>query len=131
MFEKDEFYIDEAWIFFKLNLAPIYTEEGGDFNVLCLMDAASQFILATELMSAISPEPSELDSKRIFKNALMHNKKYPKKLIVSKTQQAEHVAKEAIKHRVAIVSASEDALMIFIKEARDGFLQHVSNVPRQ
>lgn len=41
MFDPGQFQINEAWIVFKLNDAPVITEVDGDFNVLALMDAAT------------------------------------------------------------------------------------------
>ncbi|MDK1023876.1 MAG: hypothetical protein QGD92_06550, partial [Gammaproteobacteria bacterium] len=64
MFDPSQFQVNEAWIVFKLNDAPVVTEVDGDFNVLALMDAASCIILGTEFVRADSSEPSQLESKR-------------------------------------------------------------------
>ena len=40
-----QFQVNEAWIVFQLNETPIHTEQEGSFNCLCLMDAASCFLL--------------------------------------------------------------------------------------
>jgi hypothetical protein len=49
MFEPKQFEVNEAWIAFRLNNAPIRTERDGDFNCIALMDAASCFLLASDL----------------------------------------------------------------------------------
>jgi hypothetical protein len=46
MLHPSQFKINEAWIAFRLNGAPIRTERDGDFNCIALMDAASCFILS-------------------------------------------------------------------------------------
>ncbi len=61
MYNPSQFQINEAWIAFKLNDAPVSTSADGDFNVLALMDAASCFILGTEFVRANSKEPSQLE----------------------------------------------------------------------
>ncbi len=50
--QPNQFQPNETWIAFKLNDAPVFTGADGDFNVLALMDAASCFILSTELFPA-------------------------------------------------------------------------------
>jgi hypothetical protein len=48
----EQFEVNEAWIAFQLNGAPIRTEDDGDFNFIALMDAASCFILGSEFIAA-------------------------------------------------------------------------------
>ena len=45
MLHPRQFQVSEAWIVFKLNDAPIRTEQDGDFDFVTLMDAASCFVL--------------------------------------------------------------------------------------
>ena len=45
----NQFHVDEAWIVFKLNDEPLRTDRDGLFNIICLMDAASCFILGKRL----------------------------------------------------------------------------------
>src|SRR5215218_8413538 len=79
----NQFKVDQAWIAFTLNTTPICTERDGKFNCICLMDAASCFILSTALVSAHELEVSVLEVKRLFKSALAHNKKLPASLYLS------------------------------------------------
>ena len=44
MLNPSQFEIDEAWIAFQLNDAPIHSEEDGEFDCIALTDAASCFI---------------------------------------------------------------------------------------
>lgn len=126
MFQLDQFQPGEAWIFFKLNIQPIITKEDGDFNVFCLMEANSQFILATEFINSDLAELSQIDVKRIFKNALSHDQQLPEKLLISDEVKEEQLVSDIKKRNIELISASEEALAIFISEARNGFQQHVS-----
>ena len=67
MIKPSQFQVNQAWIAFALNDAPIETQQDGDFNVIAVMDAASQFILTTEFVSTHSSALSQLESKRILK----------------------------------------------------------------
>ncbi len=44
MLRPNQFEVNEAWIVFRLNNAPIRIEHEGSFNCIALMDAASCFI---------------------------------------------------------------------------------------
>ena len=72
MFESSQFQVNETWIAFKLNDAPVSTDADGDFNILALMDAASCFILGMEFVHTDSSEPSQLESKRLLKAGHSH-----------------------------------------------------------
>ena len=124
--QLDQFQPGETWIFFKLNIQPIITKEDGNFNVFCLMEANSQFILATEFISTDLDELSQIDVKRIFKNALSHNQQLPEKLLISDEVKEEQLVSDIKKRNIELISTSEEALAIFINEARNGFQQHVN-----
>ena len=57
MLDPNQFNVNDAWLVFRLNDAPINTERDGSFNAVCLMDAASCFILATAMVPAQLREP--------------------------------------------------------------------------
>lgn len=50
MLHPQQFEVNEAWIAFRLNGAPVRTERDGDFNCIALMDAASCFILGSQFI---------------------------------------------------------------------------------
>lgn len=122
----NQFQVNEAWIVFKLNDAPVITEADGDLDVIALMDTPSCFILGTGFVRADSLELSKLESRRLLKNGWSHNKKYPKRLLIPKAQPADMLIREAKRHRISITRAPEEKLSVFIKEARQGFQEHVS-----
>ena len=126
MIEPSQFHVNEAWIAFKLNDAPISTEEDGDFNVLALMDVASCYILGTEFVSTSSAESSELESKRLIGSGYSQKHQLPKKLFIPANLVADSLCVEAERHGIAVVHVPEEQLLVCIGEAREGFKEHVS-----
>jgi hypothetical protein len=66
MLHPNQFQVNEAWIAFQLNDAPIETALDGAFNCLALMDAASCFILGTEFIPATAAQPSKMQTRRLL-----------------------------------------------------------------
>lgn len=126
MFHPSQYQVNEAWIAFKLNDAPVATEADGDFNILALMDAASCMILSTEFVRAGSSEPSQLESKRLLKGGYAHKQQFPKKLFIPTRQAADLLSIEAERNNIFVARIPEDQLLICIGEARKGFQKHAS-----
>ena len=126
MLEPSQFQVNEAWIAFRLNDAPVSTEADGDFNVLALMDAASCYMLGTEFIRTESSEPSQLESIRLLKGGQSHKQQYPGSLFIPTNQQAGILCAEAERHGIKVVRIPEEQLLVFIGEARQGFQEHVS-----
>jgi len=126
MYTLSQFQINEAWIAFKLNDAPISTQEDGDFNVVALMDAASCFILGMEFVSVDSPEPSQLESRRLLKGGQSHKNQLPEKLLIPREMTANLLAEESERLGIAVARIAENELLVFLDEAREGFQEHVS-----
>ena len=125
MLHPNEFEVNEAWIVFKLNDAPISTETDGDYNVIALMDAASCFILGTEFVSVTSAEPSEMEAKRLIKCGKSHKKQLPKTLYIPERQAADMLCIEAERNGIMVIRVAEEQLLVFIGEAREGFKEHI------
>ena len=123
--EPSQFQVSEAWIAFKLNDAPILTEDG-DFNVLALMDVASCYILGTEFVSTSSVESSESESNRLIGSGYSQKHELPKKLFIPTNLVADSLCVEAERHGIAVVHVPEEQLLVCIGEAREGFKEHVS-----
>jgi hypothetical protein len=122
MLHPSQFKVNEAWIAFRLNGAPIRTERDGDFNCIALMDAASCFILSSELIPAgAAPAPSE--GRRLLTKAKLHKNAFPQKLFVSREDVEELVIAEARKQSIEVVKVAEDELLAFTDEARQGFAE--------
>lgn len=121
MLHPNQFHVNEAWIAFKLNDAPIRTASDGDFNCIALMDAASCFILSSALVPAGAPEPSTMEAKRLLKAGQAHKQQFSKTLFIPNTQPARVLTAEAERQGITVVRVPEDQLLLFIDEARESF----------
>jgi hypothetical protein len=130
MLHPSQFEINDVWIAFRLNRAPIRTERDGDVNCIALMDAASCFMLSTELIAGTAPEPSQLEVRRLLKNAQCHRQQLPKTLFVPREDVVDLLEREAMRQNIEVVRVPECELLIFIGEARQGFAEQFEEVPR-
>ena len=118
MLHPKQFEVNEAWIAFRLNNAPIRTERDGDFNCIALMDAASCFLLGSELIPVTATEPWRADFRRLLKNAQRHKQQLPKTLFVPRGDAADLLTREATQQNIDVVRVPESELLIFT-EKRD------------
>ena len=121
MLHPNQFQVNEAWIAFRLNEAPIHAGEDGDFNLIALMDAASCFLLSNALVPATADEPSKLEARSLLKKGRAHKKGLPKTLFIPSGQPASLLAVEAERQGITVVRVAEDQLLLFTSEAREGF----------
>lgn len=121
MLNPKQFRVNEAWIAFKLNDAPIQTELDGAFNCLALMDAASCFILGSEFIPARAAEPSKIEARRLLKKGRSHKQQLPRTLLIASEQTADALAEEATRQEITVTRVPENELLVFIGEARAGF----------
>ncbi len=126
MLHPNQFQVNETWIIFKLNDAPVVTDRDGDFNAFALMDAASCFILDTGFVPADSTDFSQIESKRILNNGYSHKKQYPKTLIIPDNQATNNISTEAEHCGIKVDRVPESQLQLLIGEAREGFQEHIS-----
>ena len=124
MLHPNQFQVNEAWIAFQLNDAPIRTESEGEFNCVALMDAASCFILTSAFIPAKRAEPSKAEARRLLKEGFAHKHEMPKTLFVPSKQSANNLALEAERQGVTVVRVPEDQLVLFTAEAREAFKEH-------
>jgi len=128
MLHPQQFDVNEAWIAFRLNNAPVRTELDGDFNCIALMDAASCFILGTEFVPVTVAEPTQAQLRRLFKTAQRHKQQLPKTLLVPREDVADLMTREAAHQNIDVVRVPESELLIFIGEARQGFAEWFRNL---
>ena len=121
MLHPNQFQVNEAWIAFQLNDAPIQAGADGNFNCVALMDAASCFILTSTLISADGTGQSKLEARRLLKNAHANKHEMPKTLFIPSEHPANHLALEAERQKIAVVRVPENQLLLFISDAREGF----------
>lgn len=126
MLHPNEFQVNETWITFQLNDAPLITDSDGDFNVFALMDAASCYILGTGYVPTNSKEFSHMEAKRLLKIGYSHKKQYPRQLIIPNNQVAHVITEEAERCGISVVRVPEERLQVFIVEARESFQEHIS-----
>ncbi len=69
MLHPKHFEVNEAWIVFRVNDAPIRTDAEGDFNAIALMDAASCYLLGFELIPVAAAEPTRTQFRRMLQDA--------------------------------------------------------------
>ena len=125
MLKPDQFDVNEAWIIFRLNDAPITTEADGDFNVLCLMDAASCYILGNEFIPTHSAGVPELVAKRLIEAGMSQAQKLPQKLLLSLELEPGQFAELAEGCGAEVSRVPEDELSAFTLEAREGFQAYI------
>ncbi|SRR5579859_4294537 len=123
MLHPQQFEINEAWIAFRLNNKAIRTEQDGDLNCIALMDAASCFLLASELISATSDEPTGIQFRRLLENAKSHKQQLPKTLFIAREDPAEMATRVATDLDIEVVRVPGNELLIFIGEARQAFAE--------
>jgi len=121
----NQFQVNEAWIAFQLNETPISTGKDGSFNCICLMDAASCYILGTELISTSEVEPSQRQAHEMLTAAWAKKGEFPQTLFVPTGRFHGTLKAEAERLGMAVVFAPEDQLLVFIGEARDGYREHM------
>ena len=126
MLHPSQFIVNEAWIIFRINDAPIETDADGAFNCLALMDAASCFILGSEFIAADHNEPTELEVRRLLKQGQNHKQQLPKKLFIGCGQPKDSIGRVAKQQGVDVMEVVESELDVFIGEARDGFRERFS-----
>jgi hypothetical protein len=130
MLHPNQFEVNEAWILFRLNGAPIRTEQDGDFNCLALMDAASCFILGSEMIPVPAQEPTRAEFRRMLKHAHRPEQQLPETLFIPLEDVADLAAQEATKQSIEVVRVSEAELLVFIGEARQGFAERFEEPSR-
>ena len=121
MLHPNQFTVNEAWIAFQLNDAPLQTEQDGSLNCFALMDAASCFILGSEFIAASEEEASQLEIRRLLKNGKSHKNQLPKTLFLAREQLSASIEREAVRQKITVVRVPESELLVFIAEAREAF----------
>ena len=130
MLHPKQFEVNETWIAFRLNNSPIRTESDGDFNCVALMDAASCFILGSELIPVTAAEPTRSQFRRLLKNAQRHKQQLPKTLFVPREDIADRVTLESAQQNIDVVRVPERELLVFIGEAREAFAERFEEASR-
>ena len=124
MVHPSEFSPNEAWVFFKLNHVPVSTEQEGEFDVFAVMDAASLYILGTELVPVGSLSDAESQVQSLLEAAHSQASVWPETLLISEANAVENLTSEAESSGVSVEAVSEAELGRFTDEAREAFKAH-------
>jgi hypothetical protein len=130
LLHPNQFQINEAWILFRLNSTPIPVRGSGDFNCIALMDAASCFILGTDLTPTSRAEPTQVQFRHLLATGRSHKQQLPKTLFIPKEDAADRATREAKRHGIDVVRVAERELAIFIGEARQDFAEYLEEDSR-
>lgn len=122
MLHPNQFEINEAWVAFRLSDSPIRTDRDGDFECFALMDAASCYMLALELVPTDDSEPIEEEVSRLLDRGRSHKQQFPKALLVPHGLRiADALACAVERHSIPLVTVPGNELLIFIGEAQADF----------
>ena len=124
MLHPSQFYVNEAWIFFKLNDRPISTEIDGEFDVFALMDAASLYTLGSEFIPVASLDSAIAEMRRLLEVAQSHKRAWPSKLLVAARIPVTGLVAEAEGLGIVVSTVTNDEIAVFTREARQGFKEH-------
>ncbi|MEQ8693867.1 MAG: hypothetical protein RIC85_00870 [Gammaproteobacteria bacterium] len=125
MLHPKQFAINEAWVVFRLNDAPITTEEDGDFNVLALMDAGSCYIVGNQFVPSDRLGPSKAQAAELLEQGRSQKDELPEKLYVPTELEVPALIEEAASVGIEVVRVAEVELEIYTGEAREGFREHI------
>lgn len=126
MLHPKNYQVNETWIAFQLNDAPVMTDRDGDFNVIALMDAASCFILDIGYVSTDALEMPQSEAERLLDVAYSHKKQYSNELLIPSHQMASVLSEQAERRGIHVVRVPEEQLHVLIDEARESFQGHIS-----
>jgi hypothetical protein len=127
---NEEFEVNEAWIVFRLNGLPIQTAQDGSLNCMAIMDAASGFILGSELVAVDAVEISQLEAKRLLAAGKIQTKMYPSVILIPVDFVADVFTQQALRQGIQVKRVPERELLPFIDEARVGFEQFRMTLPK-
>jgi hypothetical protein len=112
-----QFQPNVAWLAFKLNDTPIRTELDGELNFIALMDAASCYILGSEVIAANAVELPKIAAKRLMKKGQTQAQRLPNTRYIPHELPATSLAQDADRLGITVVSIAEEKLMILIGDA--------------
>jgi len=127
----NQFQVNEAWIVFQLNEMPIHTEQEGSFDCICLMDAASCFLLCAELIPSAEAEPSRTQARQMLKTSWAKKGEFPQTLFMPAGRFPSIMKAEAEHLGMAVITTPEDQLLIFIDDAREGYRDNLQTQGNQ
>lgn len=120
-----DYTVNEAWIVFRLNDAPIRTEQDGNFDIVCLMDAASCYILGSEFITAGAAEVPAPVAESLMERGRAVADILPRKLMLSSELGAAQFASLAKRGGIDVERVPDKDLTAFLSEARQSFREQM------
>lgn len=124
-----DYAVNEAWIVFRLNEDPVRTEQDGDFDVVCLMDAASCYVLGNEFFAARAADVPATVAERLLETGRAVANGSPEKLLLSSALGAEQFARLAEGAGIEVERVPDKELTAFLSEVRRGFREQIARRP--
>jgi hypothetical protein len=119
-----QFQVNEVWLAFRANAAPLRTPEGA-FDVFVLMDAASMYMLGTALVPVGAEAPSEQEAANLLQQGWQSRNEWPERLVLHGEPSAENgLARAAQWNGIPVVVASSQELAVYIEDVRGAFEEH-------
>lgn len=116
-----DYAVNEAWIVFCLNETPVETELDGAADIVCLMDAASCYVLGHELVSAESAEVPAPAAARLLETGRAAANGLPGKLLLSSGLGTAQFAGLAAEAGIDVERVPDKDLAAFLSQVRQGF----------
>ena len=126
MLHPNQFEVNETWVAFQLNETPIQAARDGLFNCVCLMDAASCFILGSAFVPVDESEPSRVEVQRLLRTAWDQKQEFPSRLFIPVAQFQTNLPEESERQGIEVVRLPEGQLQPFIREARQSFKNYIA-----
>jgi len=89
------------------------------------MDAASCYILGSELIPSENVEPSPQHARQLLTAAWAKKGEFPQTLFMPTGRFPSTLKTEAERLGISVLSTSEDQLQVFIAEARDAYREYI------
>ncbi len=127
MLDPAQYEVNQTWIAFQVNDAPVITDRDGDFNMLALMDAASGFILAFGFVPTGAEDMSQPEVERLLKTAFDQKSEFAEELLVPDEQVADALIAAAQARGIRVARVPARSLQALLDEVRESFKEHISS----
>jgi hypothetical protein len=124
-----DYTVNETWIVFRLNEAPVMTEQDGDFDIVCLMDAASCHVLGSAFFDAGTAEIPAPAAEDLLETGRAKANGLPEKLLLSSAIGTEQFARLAGDAGIEAERVPDKDLSVFLSEVRRGFSKQITGRP--
>ncbi len=123
MHPKD-FRVNEAWLAFRANRAPLRTPEGA-FDVFVLLDAASMYILGHALAVVGAEAPNEEDAAALLREGWSAKQQWPERLLLAGKPTADNgFSRAAQSNGIPVATVAPTEIRVYTSDVRSTFAEH-------